>query len=64
MQLAKDITQGSEMGKAMAFYTLDALVAIDTDQAILTQLQSRGLLQGCLQDISANSYQVRPVNYP
>ena len=63
IQLMKDITQGSEMGKAMAFYTLDALVAMDADQAVLTQLQTRGLLQGCLQDISTNSYQVRPIYY-
>ena len=63
IQLMKDITQGSEMGKAMAFYTLDALVAMDADQAVLTQLQTRGLLQGCLQDISTNSYQVRSIHY-
>lgn len=55
--LAKDIAQGSEMGKAMALYALDALLAIDGDQVILNQLQSRGLLQSCLQDVSTNSYQ-------
>ena len=38
----KDITQGSEMGKAMAFYTLDALVAMDADQAVLTPSKFKG----------------------
>eukprot|EP00250_Pteridium_aquilinum_P027366 c3475_g1_i1 orf=80-5854(+) len=55
--LAKDVAQGSEMGKAMAFYVLDALLRIDSDQVILGQLQSRGLLQACLSDVSTNSYQ-------
>ncbi|MCO5606891.1 hypothetical protein L7F22_061082 [Adiantum nelumboides] len=55
--VAKDVSQGSEMGKAMAFYALDALLGIDCDQIILSQLQSRGLLQACLIDISTNSYQ-------
>ncbi|MCO5564372.1 hypothetical protein L7F22_018032 [Adiantum nelumboides] len=55
--VAKDVSQGSEMGKAMAFYALDALLGIDYDQIIFSQLQNRGLLQACLIDISTNSYQ-------
>lgn len=55
--LAKDITQGTETGKIMAFYALDAVLGMDSDQVILSQLQSRGLLQSCLRDISTNSYQ-------
>eukprot|EP01018_Ginkgo_biloba_P012319 Gb_31636 [translate_table: standard] len=55
--VAKDATQGSEVGKAMAFYVLDALLSFDQDQVFLSQLQSRGLLHGCFSDISSNSYQ-------
>lgn len=55
--ITKDATQGSEVGKAMAFYVLDALLSFDQDQVFLSQLQSRDLLHGCLSDISNNSYQ-------
>ncbi|KAI5084575.1 hypothetical protein GOP47_0000744 [Adiantum capillus-veneris] len=55
--LTKDLSQGSEMGKAMACYALDALLGIDSDLIILSQLQNRGLLQACLVDVSTNSYQ-------
>ncbi|BBN13132.1 nuclear pore complex protein Nup205 [Marchantia polymorpha subsp. ruderalis] len=52
-----DATHGSEVGKAMAYYVLDALLGLDHQQVFLGQLQSRGLLQSCLTDISTNSYQ-------
>ncbi|KAH7280638.1 hypothetical protein KP509_36G007000 [Ceratopteris richardii] len=62
--LAKDVTQGNEMNKAMALYALDALLAIDNEQVILSQLQSRGLLQACLADVSTNSYQALLIPSP
>ncbi|KAH9317382.1 hypothetical protein KI387_019151, partial [Taxus chinensis] len=55
--VVKDATQGSEVGKAMAFYVLEAMLSLDQDQVFLNQIQSRGLLQGCLSDINNNSYQ-------
>lgn len=55
--ITKDAAQGSEVGKAMAFYVLDALLSFDQEQVFLSQLQSRDLLHGCLSDISNNSYQ-------
>ncbi|GLJ05177.1 hypothetical protein SUGI_0012850 [Cryptomeria japonica] len=55
--VAKDATQGSEVGKAMAFYVLEALLGFDQDQLFLNQIQSRGLLRACLSDINNNSYQ-------
>jgi nuclear pore complex protein Nup205 len=58
-QVARDSTNGSEIGKAMAYYVLDALLAVDHHQVFLSQLQSRGLLHSCLAEISSNSYQVR-----
>lgn len=58
-QVARDATNGSETGKAMAYYVLDALLAVDHHQVFLSQLQSRGLLHSCLAEISSNSYQVR-----
>lgn len=58
VQVARDATNGSEIGKSMAFYVLDALLAMDHHQVFLSQLQSRGLLHSCLSEISSNSYQV------
>lgn len=58
-KVVMDATHGSEVGKAMAYYVLDALLGLDHQQVFLSQLQSRGLLQLCLTDISTNSYQVR-----
>ncbi|CAM6098602.1 unnamed protein product [Calypogeia fissa] len=55
--VVRDATHGSEVGKAMAYYVLDALLGLDHQQVFLSQLQSRGLLQSCLTDISTNSYQ-------
>ena len=55
--VARDATNGSEIGKAMAYYVLDALLAVDHHQLFLSQLQSRGLLHSCLAEISSNSYQ-------
>ena len=55
--VAKDATQGSEVGKTMAFYVLEALLGFDQDQLFLNQIQSRGLLHGCISDINNNSYQ-------
>lgn len=55
--VARDATNGSETGKAMAYYVLDALLAVDHHQVFLSQLQSRGLLHSCLAEISSNSYQ-------
>lgn len=58
LQVARDATNGSEIGKSMAYYVLDALLAIDHHQVFLSQLQSRGILHSCLAEISSNSYQV------
>jgi len=55
--VVKDATYGSEVGKAMAYYVLDGLLAVDNHLVFLSQLQSRGLLHSCLADISTNSYQ-------
>ncbi|KAK2645958.1 hypothetical protein Ddye_021153 [Dipteronia dyeriana] len=53
----KDATQGSEPGKTIAFYVLDALICIDHEKYFLNQLQSRVLLSSCLTNISNVSYQ-------
>ncbi|KMZ59250.1 hypothetical protein ZOSMA_6G01850 [Zostera marina] len=55
--VTKDSLQGSESGKAMALYVLDAFISIDQDRFFLSQLQSRGFLRECLMDISNFSYQ-------
>ncbi|OMO81108.1 hypothetical protein CCACVL1_12606 [Corchorus capsularis] len=51
----KDATQGSEPGKTVSLYVLDALVCIDNDKDkyFLNQLQSRGFLRLCLTSISS-----------
>ncbi|XP_044463911.1 nuclear pore complex protein NUP205 isoform X2 [Mangifera indica] len=53
----KDATQGSEPGKTISLYVLDALICIDHNKYFLSQLQSRGFLRSCLTNISNVSYQ-------
>ncbi|GAB4828290.1 hypothetical protein Ancab_035204 [Ancistrocladus abbreviatus] len=55
--IIRDATQGSESGKTMAHYVLDALICIDHEKFFLNQLQSRGFLRLCLTSISNISYQ-------
>ncbi|KAJ0987901.1 hypothetical protein J5N97_006257 [Dioscorea zingiberensis] len=49
--VTKDALHGSEAGKAISFYVLDALVSVDQDRFFLSQLQSRGILRSCFVDI-------------
>lgn len=58
LQVLKDATQGSEPGKTISLYILDALICIDHDRYFLNQLQSRGFLKSCLISISNVSLQV------
>ncbi|KAA8535090.1 hypothetical protein F0562_030093 [Nyssa sinensis] len=53
----KDASQGSESGKTISLYVLDALICIDHEKYFLSQLQSRGFLRSCLISISTVSYQ-------
>ncbi|KAF5478437.1 hypothetical protein F2P56_004997 [Juglans regia] len=53
----EDATQGSEPGKTIALYVLDALVCIDHERYFLSQLQSRGFLRSCFMSISNVSYE-------
>ncbi|KAK4265201.1 hypothetical protein QN277_026284 [Acacia crassicarpa] len=53
----KDATHGSEPGKTIAVYVLDALICIDQERYFLNQLQSRGFLRSCLMSISNFSSQ-------
>ncbi|KAF3971259.1 hypothetical protein CMV_005121 [Castanea mollissima] len=53
----KDATQGSEPGKTISLYVLDALICIDHERFFLSQLQSRGFLRSCFMSISNVSYQ-------
>lgn len=53
----KDATQGSESGKTIAHFVLDALICIDHEKFFLNQLQSRGFLRSCLMSISNFSHQ-------
>ncbi|KAI3919731.1 hypothetical protein MKX01_000172 [Papaver californicum] len=55
--VTKDAIQGSEAGKTIAFYVLDAFISNDQEQFFLGQLQSRGFLRSCLTDISHISSQ-------
>ncbi|KAK8523521.1 hypothetical protein V6N13_113466 [Hibiscus sabdariffa] len=48
----KDATHGSEPGKTISLYVLDAVVCIDHERYFLSQLQSRGFLRSCLMSIS------------
>ncbi|RLN07047.1 hypothetical protein C2845_PM11G20510 [Panicum miliaceum] len=50
--VTKDAVHGSEAGKAISFYVLDALISIDHEKYFLNQLQSRGILRSCLSDIT------------
>ncbi|XP_047339294.1 nuclear pore complex protein NUP205 isoform X2 [Impatiens glandulifera] len=52
----KDATQGSESGKTIAFYVLDALISIDHEKYFLNLLQSRGFLRSCFLSISNVSF--------
>lgn len=58
LQVLKDATQGSEPGKTISLYVLDALICIDHERFFLSQLQSRGFLRSCFMSISNVSYQV------
>ncbi|CAI8589519.1 unnamed protein product [Vicia faba] len=53
----KDATHGSEPGKTISLYVLDALICIDHERYFLSQLQSRGFLRSCLTAISNISNQ-------
>lgn len=53
----KDASQGSEPGKTISLYVLDALLCIDHERYFFSQLQSRGFLRSCLTSISNFSYQ-------
>lgn len=57
-QVIKDATQGSEPGKTISLYLLDALICVDHERYFLSQLQSRGFLRSCFTSISNFSYQV------
>ncbi|KAK8287191.1 hypothetical protein V6Z11_D07G041700 [Gossypium hirsutum] len=50
-----DATHGSEPGKTISLYVLDAVVCIDHERYFLSQLQSRGFLRSCLMSISSFS---------
>ncbi|KAH9761850.1 nuclear pore complex protein NUP205 [Citrus sinensis] len=56
-EFIKDATQGSEPGKTLSLYVLDALICIDHEKYFLNQLQSRGFLRSCLMNVSNVSYQ-------
>lgn len=58
LQVTRDATQGSEAGKAISLYVLDAFISIDQEKFFLNQLQSRGILRSCLTDISDIPYKV------
>lgn len=53
----KDATQGSEPGKTISLYVLDALICIDHERYFLSQLQSRGFLRSCFTSISNFSFE-------
>ncbi|KAJ8528333.1 hypothetical protein K7X08_022025 [Anisodus acutangulus] len=42
--IIKDATHGSESGKTISLYVLDALICIDHEKFFLSQMQSRGFL--------------------
>ncbi|KAK7411230.1 hypothetical protein VNO78_02663 [Psophocarpus tetragonolobus] len=48
----KDATHGSEPGKTISLYVIDALISIDHECYFLNQLQSRGFLRSCFTAIS------------
>ncbi|XP_027329370.1 nuclear pore complex protein NUP205 [Abrus precatorius] len=53
----KDASHGSEPGKTISLYVLDALISIDHERYFLSQLQSRGFLRSCFTAISNVSNQ-------
>ncbi|XXG47855.1 hypothetical protein AAC387_Pa02g2424 [Persea americana] len=55
--VTKDAIQGSEAGKAISHFVLDAFISIDQERFFLSQLQSRGFLRSCFMNISNFSYQ-------
>ncbi|XP_013653723.2 nuclear pore complex protein NUP205 isoform X2 [Brassica napus] len=55
----KDACQGSEFGKTISLYVLEALVCIDHERYFLSQLQSRGFIRSCLGSISNISHQAQ-----
>ncbi|KAG9451145.1 hypothetical protein H6P81_011110 [Aristolochia fimbriata] len=55
--VTRDAIHGSETGKAISIYLLDAFISIDQERFFLNQLQSRGFLRICLTNISNFSYQ-------
>ncbi|PSS20924.1 Nuclear pore complex protein [Actinidia chinensis var. chinensis] len=55
--VTKDAIQGSESGKTLSLYVLDALICVDYEKFFLSQLQSRGFLRSCFMSISNLSYQ-------
>lgn len=50
--IIKDAIHGSESGKTISLYVLDALICIDHEKFFLSQLQSRGFLRSCLVNIN------------
>eukprot|EP00850_Spirogloea_muscicola_P008062 SM000042S15329 [mRNA] locus=s42:324092:335562:- [translate_table: standard] len=70
--LAKDAMRASEVGRALAMYAMDALLALEGESltasglkmglgsvgVIFEQLQSRGILQASLADVASHSRQV------
>lgn len=57
--MTKDAIQGSEAGKAISHFVLDAFISIDQERFFLSQLQSRGFLRSCFMNISNFNYQVQ-----
>ncbi|KAL2929631.1 hypothetical protein RDABS01_035041 [Bienertia sinuspersici] len=57
IEVINDATQGSESGKTISHFVLDALICIDHEKFFLSQLQSRGFLRSCLMSISNFSHQ-------
>ncbi|TQD69272.1 hypothetical protein C1H46_045195 [Malus baccata] len=55
-KVIKDATEGSELGKQMALYVLDALFCVYHEKYFLSQLQSRGFLRSCLTSTSKVQY--------
>ncbi|XP_061373362.1 nuclear pore complex protein NUP205 isoform X2 [Gastrolobium bilobum] len=53
----KDATHGSEPGKTISLYVLDAFICIDHERFFLSQLQSRGFLRSCFTAITNVSNQ-------
>ncbi|KAK7411180.1 hypothetical protein VNO78_02612 [Psophocarpus tetragonolobus] len=52
LKVIKDATHGSEPGKTISLYVIDALISIDHECYFLNQHQSRGFLRSCFTAIS------------